>query len=223
MYDWNIFRKNMLDGQIIANAKFDNKLLLAVSDIPRENFVPDKFQAIAYSDANLYFEDNSFMIAPFKQLKMIDECHIKPEDIVLNIGGGCGYASALISNLAHMAFCLENDKECEAKINKLMLSMSIFNVVTFAAESDKDIARHAPYDVILINGAINKIPDSLCAMLANKGRIIAVVSSSGGELEKQNGKLVRITRNGERYDSEVIADLQIPEIRNIAGVGKILF
>ena len=254
MYDWNIYRKNMLEGQIVPNSKFDPKLLSAVASVPRESFVSEELQTIAYSDANLYFADDSFMMSPFKQLKMIDACEIKENritsynvcytkllrspfkqlkmidaceikenDIVLNIGGGCGYASALMSNLAHMVFCLENDKICDEKINNLMISMSIFNVVTFAAENDKDIAKHAPYDVILLNGAVNKVPDSLCSMLANNGKIVAVVAPSGDELEQQKGKLIRITRDGERFDNEVLADMQIPDMRNVAGVGKMFF
>ena len=119
---------------------------------------------------------------------------IKPTDRVLSIGDACGYASAVIAQLAKAVVALDCDGDWVQKAAGTMADLGIDNVDAVHGPLRRGHAAKAPYDVIVFCGGIGEIPAEITAQLGKGGRLVAVVDRAPGL-----GKLVRVTRDGDCF------------------------
>lgn len=177
MQAFDTARQNMVDCQIKTSNVSDHALLRALLDVPREKFVPGHLQGIAYIDEDIPLGNGRFLVEPAVTARLIQAANVKSADIVLDVGCGAGYSSALLGALAGSVVGLERDQDKVELCDSVLHQEGICN---FAAVGVPDLAKglpeQAPYDVILINGSVAEVPDALLAQLANGGRLVAVVS-----------------------------------------------
>ena len=181
MADFTATRRNMVESQIRTNAVTHEVLLAALAEIPREKFVPEALRGVAYIDEDLPLKKGRYLMEPLVLAKLLQLAAITPDDVVLDIGCGTGYSAALLSKLANTVVALESDPELAARATATLSELSIDNVVVVTAPLAGGYAKQAPYEVIVFNGSVPRIPETIARQLADGGRLVAVVGEGVGQ------------------------------------------
>ncbi|MCX2722827.1 protein-L-isoaspartate O-methyltransferase family protein [Roseibium salinum] len=182
MTDFSQSRRNMVENQLRTSDITDHRILDAMGAIPRERFVPASKKAVAYIDANLPIgsEDTGrALMKPHVLGKLIQLADIRGEDVVLVIGAGTGYSAAVVSNLAASVVALEENEDLAKAATDVLVELGIENAVVVEGPLAKGYAAEGPYDVILIDGAVEVLPETLTEQLKPGGRL-TVVEGRGG-------------------------------------------
>lgn len=180
MSEFDTARINMVNGQIRTNKVTDPELIAALERVPRERFVDDVLEGVAYLDEDLPLGDGRFVMEPMVMARMIQFLAIGIGDVVLDVGGGTGYSSAIMAQLASTVVALEPDAGLAIRATRALIDLSIDNVVVVDGELPVGYPSQSPYDAILLGGAVNEIPSALTAQLTEGGRLCAVVVKGAG-------------------------------------------
>ncbi|MHB8268458.1 protein-L-isoaspartate O-methyltransferase family protein [Bradyrhizobium sp.] len=182
MSDFSTARQKMVDGQVRPSDVTDPRILDAMLAVPREAFVPDSQRALAYLDLDLDVSEagaaKRFLIKPVVTAKMLQAAEIAETDNVLVVGCASGYAAAVAATLASRVTATESDGALAAKASDVLAKLGFGNVtVRTAAAADGD-ETNAPYDVIVLAGATEIVPDRLYRQLRDGGRLVGVFAIS---------------------------------------------
>ncbi|MDO8840281.1 MAG: protein-L-isoaspartate O-methyltransferase [Parvibaculum sp.] len=179
MTDFAAARHNMVESQVRVNAVTDGRVIDAMSAIPRERFVPPPRQSLAYMDEDIALTDGGgsprFLMEPRVFAKLAQLAAVGLDDLVLDVGCGTGYSTAVLSHLAGTVVALESDSELAARAAAALADLGVDNAVVVTGALNEGYAKQAPYDVIFFSGAIGFIPEGFKAQLKDGGRIVAVL------------------------------------------------
>lgn len=167
-------RRNMVLSQINTDNVTDPRLQKAMTDVPRELFVPHTKRVAAYSSDNVEIGDHRVLLAPRTLGKMIHTCQITQTDEVLVIGAGTGYSAAIIAHLASVVVALESDQSLVDTATSVLMDLGIDNAAVVTGDLAAGHPAGAPYDVIFVDGAVDKIPTEIEDQLKEGGRLIAL-------------------------------------------------
>ena len=194
MSDTALQRKNMVESQVRPSDVTDRRITAAMMAIPREKFVPPQLASLAYSDETLTVADRA-MLAPRLFAKLLQLAEVEASDKALVVGGFCGYAAAIVAQLAAKVVALLPDDETASAAAAVLSAIGVDNVDTAAGALTAGRSAKAPYDVILVEGGVETVPDALQNQLANGGRLVAIGVDCGiGRaflLHKSNGLIAR--------------------------------
>jgi protein-L-isoaspartate(D-aspartate) O-methyltransferase len=194
MSGFSTARQKMVDGQVRPSDVTDIRILDAMLAVPREAFVPANKRALAYLDLDLdVSEDGSagqFLIQPAVLAKMLQAAEIKETDHVLVVGGATGYAAAVIAKFAGQ--------------------------VHSTASADGDQAS-APYDVIVLNGATEIVPEKLYGQLRDGGRLVGVFAMS------QPQRATIVTRSHGDFGNRALFDAAVPVLPGMERLPAFVF
>lgn len=172
-------RKCMVDSQIRPNRVTDPRILAAMRRLPRERFLPVQVQALAYADEDVPLGNGRFMMEPMVLAKLLQSARLQGNERVLVIGAGTGYSAALLAVCGCRVTALEDDAAL-LSIAQTVLPIEAPNVTVVSGPLAAGWPAHAPYDLILIDGAVPAIPAALAAQLHREtGRILAPVCGVG--------------------------------------------
>lgn len=164
----------MVDTQVRPSDVTKFPIIDAMMHVPREDFLPDALRAAAYVGENLNLGGGRVVLEPRTFAKMLDAVDIRPEDIVLDLGPAYGYSTAVAARLAEAVVAVEPDATMAREAEQALAAAGIDNAaIVEGALADGD-EKHGPYDVILIQGGAERIPDALTAQLREGGRIAAL-------------------------------------------------
>jgi protein-L-isoaspartate(D-aspartate) O-methyltransferase len=173
-------RQNMVDGQVRPSDVTDTRILDAMLALPRELFVPESKRALAYLDLDLDVSEGGgagrFLIKPVVLAKMLQAAEIGATDRVLVVGCASGYAAAVISHFAGQVVATESAPALAAKATLAQLGCG--NVAVRTAAAPEGAPADAPFDVIVLNGATEIVPERLYAQLRDGGRLVGVFATS---------------------------------------------
>ncbi|MCK6418424.1 MAG: protein-L-isoaspartate O-methyltransferase [Alphaproteobacteria bacterium] len=172
-------RINMVNGQVKPNGVTDLRLLTVMSEVPRELFVPHVSKGYACRDEALHLPHGRMVLEPVLQARLIQAAMPAGGDHVLDIGGGMGYSAAVLSRLAGHVYMLELEEDFLHHADENFLHLGYENITCLQGDLNYGAPKQGPYQVVLINGAVPSVPDSLLAQLAPGGRLVAVVQSPG--------------------------------------------
>jgi len=184
-------RFNMVEAQVRSCNVTDPHILAAMSAVPREKFVPSAARALAYADVPVAVAPGRFLLDPRSFAKLAQLAQIGAGDRVLDVGCATGYSSAVLARLAGEVVALEQDADL-VRIASELLANAIGKVEVMQGALIEGARGQAPFDVIFINGAIEQVPDTLTAQLAEGGRLVAVVKDGQSRAWlylKQNGQV----------------------------------
>lgn len=170
----------MVDTQLRTNKVTDAQVLAAMGDVPREIFVPEDRASLAYIDEDIRIGKSRCMVEPMVLARMIQAAEIGPEDVVLDIACGAGYSSAVLGHIARAVVAVESDTDLAGSASARITKLGLDNVVIEIGQINAGWADQAPFDVIMINGACEKISDAVLSQLAEGGRLCAVVGGAAG-------------------------------------------
>ena len=214
-------RQNMVDGQVRPSDVTDIRLLDAMLAVPREAFVPESKQALAYLDLDLDVSEagsaKRYLIKPAVLAKMLQAAEIKAGDRVLVVGCATGYAAAIVARLASDVTATESDSASAEKAQATLAHIGCGNVaVRAAAPADGDSAS-APYDVIVLNGATEIIPERLYSQLRDGGRLVGVFATS------RPARATVVTSSHGDYGHRALFDATAPVLPGMERVPAFVF
>jgi protein-L-isoaspartate(D-aspartate) O-methyltransferase len=177
-----VARRNMVDSQIRPTGMTDPELIEAMGRISREAFLPKLDQGLAYMGAEIEVSPGRVLSAPLTLAQLIHSAGIKPSDIVLHVGAGAGYGTAILAQLASTVVAIDSDAALVDTANRVLADLGILNVAVLQGDMSSGYPKQAPYDVIVIEGLVSEVPESLLSQLSEGGRLAALVSAGAGKL-----------------------------------------
>jgi len=169
--DFDMMRRAMVDSQLRTNSVTEPRLVSILSDVPRERFVPEALRAAAYTDRTVPLGNGRYLNTPLATARLIAEARPMPGDRVLVIGSATGYAAAVLAGLTAAVTALEED----AALAPVPTAGVTFVTGPLAA----GWAAAAPYDLILIDGAVEAVPPAIVDQLAEGGRLATGIVERG--------------------------------------------
>mgnify|MGYP003571026393 CR=1 FL=1 len=188
--DYEAARQAMINSQLRPNRLIDERLIEAIDRVPREAFVPKELRGIAYVDEDLPLGDGRYMMEPMVLARMLQDARIEADDTVLVVGCTTGYGAAVAAALAGTVIALEQDPEFVRRATETLAGLGIANVAVVEGELAQGIPDQGPFDVIILEGAVAEVPETLLDQLAEGGRLMTVLREGG------IGKLIIFTRVG---------------------------
>jgi len=174
-------RQKMVDCQVRTSDVTDSRILDAMLAVPREAFVPEANQPLAYLDLDLDVSAGGtgrYLLKAALTAKLLQAAQIKSTDHVLVVGAASGYVAALAAKIAARVTATESDPALASKAAATLAGLGLANITVrnaAAAEGDPD---HAPYDVIVLDGATEIAPEQLFGQLAEGGRLVGVFAAT---------------------------------------------
>ena len=167
-------RVMMVDTQVRPSDVTKFPIIDAMLSVPRETFVPDDKREVAYVGENLALAPGRVVLEARTLAKLLDALDVQPGDLVLDLGCGLGYSTAVIARLAETVVAVEEDEALAADAQRILSEEGVDNAVVVTGKLTDGAAKCAPYDVITVEGGVEVMPDSVLAQLKDGGRIGAV-------------------------------------------------
>ncbi len=171
MTDFAARRTMMVDTQVRPSDVTKFPIIDAMLAVPRELFVPREQAEAAYISENVSIAPGRVVLEPRTLGKLLDGLNIEGDELVLDIGAGYGYSSALVARMAEAVVAVEEDETLASEAQSILSEQGADNVVLHTGPLTEGAAQHGPYDVILIQGGVEQVPDSLLDQLKEGGRI----------------------------------------------------
>jgi protein-L-isoaspartate(D-aspartate) O-methyltransferase len=165
-------RKKMIELHIKGRGVRDERVLKAMSNIPREQFVPAFYRSKAYVDNPLPIGEGQTISQPYVVAWMTEALALKSTDKVLEIGTGSGYQAAVLAEIADEVYTIEIREKLAASSATLLKELGYENIDVKHADGYFGWPEHAPFDAIIITAAVNHIPPPLIRQLKDGGRLI---------------------------------------------------
>ncbi len=206
MSEYAVQRANMVECQLRAGRVSNSALLDAMGAIAREDFAPIALKPVAYVDEDLLFEGR-VMVEPMVFARLLQSAEPGPDDYVLDVGPGLGYSSAVLGRVASAVVALESDGDLAERSRKALAAADSDNVVVVEGPLEAGYAEEAPFNLIVIEGAVAAVPPALVDQLAEGGRLAAVVRSGGGL-----GHATIFSKRGGVVSSRTVFDAGTPYV-----------
>ena len=216
MTNFSDLRRNMVDCQLRPNDITSLRILEAMDQVPRERFVPEVLQSTSYADREIELVSRNesrgprSMLTPVALASLLEIADIASSDYILDVGCLTGYSSAVLAHLAESVVAVEAVPEMVKKATDLLSDLEIVNVAVVEGNLTQGQANQGPYDVILINGAVEQVPSALTDQLKDGGRLVTVVMENGF------GRAERFVRTGGVVSSVSLRDLAAPVLSDFS-------
>lgn len=171
MTDYAARRTMMVDTQVRPSDVTKFPIIDAMLAVPREAFVPRFLREAAYMGENVDLGGGRVMLEPRTLAKMLDALEIEGDDLVLDIGPGLGYSSAIMARMAEAVVAVEDDADMVQEAQRILADNGADNVIMHEGPLPQGASDHGPYDVITIQGAVEHLPEALTDQLKEGGRI----------------------------------------------------
>jgi protein-L-isoaspartate(D-aspartate) O-methyltransferase len=208
MSDFATARQKMVDGQVRPSDVTDSRIIDAMLDVPREEFVPESQRALAYLDLDLDVSEagtaKRFLIKPVVIAKMLQAAEIGETDSVLVVGCPCGYTAAVVAKLGVRVTTTESDGALAAKAADVLARLGFGNVTVGIAAAGQGDEANAPYDVIVLAGATEIVPDRLYRQLKDGGRLVGVFAMS------RPPRAMIVTHSHADFGDRALFDASVP-------------
>jgi protein-L-isoaspartate(D-aspartate) O-methyltransferase len=214
MVDFSVQRTNMVESQVRPSDITDRRIIRAMLEVPRERFCPPSSSATAYMDLDVKLSDAKpgtparYLTATRVLAKLIQGLELNATDHVLHVGAATGYASLILARLAPDVTALEPDAGHGTALaaNIAADGLPSKSVTVVSGPLAAGHAAGAPYDAILVDGAIDDTPQHLLEQLRDGGRMVAIIGTG------RVGRITRWQRRGTLIDTRVLGDAGAPKL-----------
>jgi len=164
----------MVDTQVRPSDVTKFPIIDALLNVPREDYVPDAKRDAAYVGENIDIGGGRILLEARTLAKMLEVADIQPSDVVLDLGCGLGYSTAVLARLADFVVAVEDDAARAEEAQQILSNHGVDNAAVFEGELAAGAAKNGPYDVIILQGAVEHIPVPLLDQIKEGGRIVAI-------------------------------------------------
>lgn len=218
--DFEKARFNMVEQQIRPWDVLNTQLLDLLFHVKRENFVADNQKAIAFVDTELPLPNGSRMLQPKMEARILQELNIAADEKILEIGTGSGYLTALLASVGKHVYSLDIDANMSALAKANLARAGIQNVTLVTANGVGGLPTNAPFDVIVVGGALPSVPEELTSQLAVGGRMLVVV----GDLAPLAATLVERVKEGPSgLRSTVLFETHLDALQGVGQPERFVF
>ena len=221
MSGFSTARQKMVDGQVRPSDVTDFRIIDAMLAVPREAFVPPNQRALAYLDLDLDVSEagaaKRYLIKPAVTAKMLQAAEITDTDHVLVAGCASGYSAALVANLAARVTATESDPSLAAKAREALAGLGLGNITVRVAGVAEGDSADAPYDVIILNGATEIVPEGLYRQLKDGGRLVGVFAMT------QPQRATIVTRSHHDFGNRPLFDAAVPVLPGLERPAAFVF
>ena len=217
-------RKTMADCQLRTFEVTDLAVLDAFMVTPREMFLASADLAVVYSDAPQTVTREGVsrsLLTPMVLARLLQAADIEKGSRVLDVAGGCGYSAAILAHLAGSVVALEATQAFSAATAANAAALGLESIRTVAGPLAEGAAAEGPFDVILVNGAVEQGLEALFAQLAPGGRLVCVMRAPGQV--GRSAKAVRFDRIGSDVSSRFLFDAAAPSLDGFARKAAFVF
>ncbi len=179
MTDFAHARKTMVDNQLRTSGITDHRLLAAMGEVPREAFVPGPRHSLAYIDEDQPLSAHRKLGAAAPFAKLVQLAAIEHTDRVLDVGCGSGYSAAVLARLAAEVVAVDDDASLLARARTALSAAGATNVTFVEGPVATAGSASGPYDVIVVEGALEAVPEALLDQLKLDGRLVVSLAPKG--------------------------------------------
>jgi protein-L-isoaspartate(D-aspartate) O-methyltransferase len=219
MSGFSTARQKMVDGQVRTSDVTDSRILDAMLSVPREAFVPEAQQPLAYLDLDLDVSGGAkrYLLKAALTAKLLQAAEIESSDNVLVLGVASGYVAALAAKIAAKVTATESDSALAAKAAATLAGLGMANVTVRSAAAADGEAASAPYDVIVLNGATEIAPERLFGQLAEGGRLVGVFAAT------RPSRAMVVTHSHGDFGHRTLFDAAAPVLPGLERVAEFVF
>lgn len=175
MTNFDVAREAMVDCQVRPSDVTKYPIIRALLNTPREEYVPESKRSVAYVGDHIALTSDRHILDPRTFAKMLDALNIRSNELVLDIACGTGYSTAITAQLAQAVVAVEDDPSLANKASEILAEQNVDNAIVVNALLNIGSEKHGPYDVIILQGAIEDFPSALRDQLKEGGRIAAIL------------------------------------------------
>lgn len=194
--EFAIQRRTMVQEQLIQREIMDPRVLDVMQRVPRHIFVPENYHFVAYSDRPLPIGHQQTISQPYVVAFMLEALQLSGHEVVLEIGTGSGYQTALLAELCACVYSIERNRTLAKRAGAKLAEMGYENVEVYVGDGSQGLADMAPYDAIIVSASAPTVPGPLMSQLRDGGRLIMPV----GDRRQQN--LERLWQADEEWHIE---------------------
>ena len=217
MIDFAQQRQNMVASQVLPNRVGEPRLVRALGELPREIFVPAPLKGVAYVDEDIALGGGRYVIEPLVLARLLQAADAASGDTVLDVGCTTGYGAALMARLARKVVALESDGGLAEQARANLAQVGLANAEVVVGPLAEGYPAQAPYQVILIEGAVEEVPPALMDQIAEQGRLVAVIERRGV------GKGMLYRRDRGVVASLELFDAAVPVLPGMAAAPRFAF
>ena len=207
--DFDILRRTMIDTQIRTWDVLDPRVLNAVAQVKREDFVAAPYRHLAFADFTMPLAHGETMWSPKMEARVVQELDLREQDRVLEIGTGSGYLTALMAQLAGMVHSVEDRADLSRTAGNHLRIQGIQNACLYIGDGSEGWADNAPYDAICITGSLPVLPDIFKQQLTVGGRLVAILGTGPA----MGVRRILHSRPGV-FESSELFETEIPPLRH---------
>jgi protein-L-isoaspartate(D-aspartate) O-methyltransferase len=178
MTDYKTARTAMVDCQVRPSDVTKYPIIDALLSTPREAYVPDAIRPVAYAGEHISLGNGRVLLDPRTFAKMLDALNVQPNELVLDLGCGLGYSSAILAKMAEAVVSVESDPDMAKVASETLSEQSVDNAYVALGDLASGNAKNGPYDAIILQGSVQTIPDTLIEQLKDGGRICALFQNN---------------------------------------------
>lgn len=217
MVDFERARKIMVDNQLRTSNVTDRRVLAAMLSVPREQFVPADRKALAYIDDVHDLGHGRSLAAPAPFAKLLQLAEIESGDAVLDVGAGLGYSTAVLAQLAHEVIGVEVDAGLAAEAKKSLAAAGVSNADIVVGSFDSLAPGARSFDVIVLEGAVEIVPPGLFSLLAEGGRLVALVQRGAAAVANV------YVKSGDAVNARAEFNASLPPLQSVQSADVFVF
>jgi protein-L-isoaspartate(D-aspartate) O-methyltransferase len=183
MVDAATQRLNMVESQVLTSDVTDRRILRAMRELPRERFVPAPMTALAYMDEAVPVTpagaERRWLLAPRVLAKLLQLADIGDDNHVLDVGGATGYSAAVLAGMGKSVVALESGLKLAELARANLAALALGNASVAVGELTAGWVDSAPYDAVVLQGAVANAPEVLFDQLKDGGRLVAILLEGG--------------------------------------------
>lgn len=212
----------MVDCQVRTFDVTDQRVIARFLDVPRERCLPAPLRDLAYSDVGFTTPAGRYLLPPLVLARLIQNARVRSSDRVLDVAAGAGYGAALLSGLGGVVTAIEATVPLQAELRAGLAGAGATGVLTEVGALDEGVASSAPYDVILVEGAVETNLDKLFAQLVDGGRLLTIRRAALDPTGRAAKAMCYEKRNGE-IGSRYLFDASAPVLPGFCSIPAFVF
>jgi protein-L-isoaspartate(D-aspartate) O-methyltransferase len=207
-------RRRMVERQLRARGIEDERVLAAMAEVPREEFVPAELRGRAYDDSALPIGAEQTISQPWIVAAICEALEMGGPELVLEVGTGSGYSAAVLSRLAGHVVSIERREELSRGAARALASLGIRNVELVVGDGSLGVPERGPFDAIAVHATAPAPPSALQAQLAEGGRLVVPLQAGDADV------LTLYRRRGDRFEAEPITPCRFVPLVGEQGFGE---
>lgn len=213
MTDFAKLRASMVERQLRRRGIADERVLAAMGEIPREEFVPERLRGRAYSDSALPIGEGQTISQPWIVAAICQALELSGGERVLEVGAGSGYSAAVLARLAAEVASIERHESLAASARRALAAVGAANVDVLVGDGTRGLPERAPFGAIAVHATAPAVPLKLLGQLADDGRLVVPIAALRADL------LTVFRRRGEELLSAEIGPCRFVPLIGEEGFG----